>query len=130
MSDGLGRCECQGCASLASSTQTCVTAEHCSSSCCILRRIVSRLCATSRRVLFQDAAGGLFLYDAERGELMVPPDWAGGQLRAAAWDGADQRLVAAVSSTGELRWGLAGFGLFLEVSDHDAQPCLTFFTII
>lgn len=52
------------------------------------------------RVLFQDAAGGLFLYDAQHGELMVPPDWAGGQLRAAAWDGADQRLVAAVSSTG------------------------------
>ncbi len=55
-----------------------------------------------RRVLFQDAAGGLFLYDAQRGELMVPPDWAGGQLRSAVWDGADQRLVAAASSTGEL----------------------------
>lgn len=52
------------------------------------------------RVLFQDAAGGLFLYDAQHGELMVPPDWAGGQLQAAAWDGADQRLVAAVGSTG------------------------------
>lgn len=82
------------------------------------------------RVLFQDAAGGLFLYDAQRGELMVPPDWAGGQLRAAAWDGADQRLVAAVSSAGELRWGLAGFGLCLEVADHDARPCNTFFTNI
>lgn len=43
----------------------------------------------------------LFLYDAQRGELMVPPDWAGGQLLAAAWDGADPRLVAAVSSTSE-----------------------------
>lgn len=52
-----------------------------------------------RRVLFRDAAGAAFLYDATHGELMALPDFAG-ELSAAAWDAADPRVLAAVSSAG------------------------------
>lgn len=61
-----------------------------------------------RRVLFQDAAGGTFLYDASYGELMAPPDFSG-ELAVAVWDAADPHVVAAVNAEGALEsLGLLG----------------------
>lgn len=57
------------------------------------------------RVLFQDTAGSVLLYDAVQGELMAPPGFEGA-LAAAVWDSADAGIVAAVASEGEA-WGLA-----------------------
>lgn len=56
-----------------------------------------------RRVLFEDTAGGIFLYCAEHEELMQLPDFAG-SLQAAVWDSADPKVVAAVSEAGAGTW--------------------------
>ena len=50
-------------------------------------------------MLFQDTAGGFFLYNAEQDELMQLPDFAG-SLQAAVWDSADPEVAAAVSGSG------------------------------
>jgi hypothetical protein len=50
-------------------------------------------------VLFQDTAGGMFLYNAQQEELMQLPDFAG-SLQAAVWDSADPGVAAVVSDSG------------------------------
>lgn len=64
------------------------------------------------RVLFQDSAGSVQLYDAVHGELMSPPGFQGA-LAAAVWDTADAGVVAAVASGGEPRGPAAAKSSFL-----------------
>jgi hypothetical protein len=50
----------------------------------------------------------VFLYHAARGHLMPLPEYAGGGLAAAVWDGGDPALLLVVSDAGGWPRGLAG----------------------
>ena len=54
-------------------------------------------------MVFQDAAGGAFLYDAPSEALVPLPEWAADlQLAAVLWDVADPRVLVAASASGLL----------------------------
>ena len=75
-------------------------------------------------MLFQDTAGGIYLYNAEQDELMQLPDFAG-SLQAAVWDSGDPAVVAAVSDAGVvLCWPVNALGWAIKPPAVMPMPML------